>query len=242
MLWIEVIDPMERMRISVSDINHLIETHHGSLMLDPQHSIKSLFEFPDDAFYCAQHIVTCLDRDLVHPRMVLLSDDIDQKEVEKFCRSAADYCNTISISCCKRGIYTSSKTFALLLNEGLTGNYLERHVQVFSLEDEHFLLQVVSCIKDNYSLAGFNVNELASDVLMSRSQLYKKTRKITGRTPGHLIREIRLYRALQLLDTSQEQIAQIAFETGFNSPSYFAKVFEKRFHLLPSDYIGLSHH
>ena len=70
---------------------------------------------------------------------------------------------------------------------------------------------------------------------MSRSQFYRKISSITGLSPNDFIRDFRLKKALYLIEEQRGNIAQIAFETGFNSPSYFAKCFQKQFGILPSD-------
>jgi AraC-like DNA-binding protein len=60
---------------------------------------------------------------------------------------------------------------------------------------------------------------------------------LTGKSPNNFISDYRLKRALALLKTNRGNISEIAFETGFSSPSYFSKCFQKRYGHLPSDYL-----
>jgi AraC-like DNA-binding protein len=59
---------------------------------------------------------------------------------------------------------------------------------------------------------------------------------LTGKSPNTFIKEYRLNRALQLLDSQVLNISEIAFETGFNSPAYFTRAFKKQFGLLPTNF------
>lgn len=81
-----------------------------------------------------------------------------------------------------------------------------------------------------------SVEELSGELAMSRVHFYKKLVSITGKTPTEFIRIIRLKRAAQLLAESQLGIAEIAYQTGFNSLSLFRKYFKNEFGVLPSEY------
>jgi AraC-like DNA-binding protein len=71
---------------------------------------------------------------------------------------------------------------------------------------------------------------------MSKAQLYRKITDLTGYSPNNFIREIRLRNALKLIEAHKGNISEIAFESGFNNPSYFSKCFFKKFGILPSEY------
>ena len=60
---------------------------------------------------------------------------------------------------------------------------------------------------------------------------------LTGKSPNSFVNEYRLDEALALLNKNSGNISEIAFETGFSSPSYFSKCFQKRYGLSPSDYL-----
>lgn len=104
-------------------------------------------------------------------------------------------------------------------------------------EDDKFLKNVLSCIENNITNPNFSVEELSRQVSMSRVSLYKRLLTLTGKTPVDCIRTIRLKRAVQLLEKSKLSIAIVAYEVGFNNPTYFAKVFREEYGMLPSEYI-----
>jgi len=71
---------------------------------------------------------------------------------------------------------------------------------------------------------------------MSRVQLHRKLQALTNQSANKFIRSLRLKRALDLLHQQFGNIVQIAYEVGFNNPSYFAECFQKQFGKLPSEY------
>lgn len=103
-------------------------------------------------------------------------------------------------------------------------------------EDEKFLKSVFDCIEKNITNHNFSVEELSSQMALSRVSLYKRLLALTGKTPVDCIRTVRLKRAVQLLEKSQLSIANIAYEVGFNNPTYFSKVFKDEYGMVPSEY------
>ncbi|MES2645976.1 MAG: two-component regulator propeller domain-containing protein [Bacteroidota bacterium] len=106
--------------------------------------------------------------------------------------------------------------------------------------DEKFIQQALELVEKNMSNITFSVEDLSRELLLSRVGLYKKMVMLTGKTPIEFIRDIRMKRATQLLINSKMNVAEIAYEVGFNDPKYFAKAFKKQFGVLPSGYIGIS--
>ncbi|MHA4895746.1 hybrid sensor histidine kinase/response regulator transcription factor [Pedobacter sp. PWIIR3] len=105
-------------------------------------------------------------------------------------------------------------------------------------EDEKFLKNAFELIEQNITEVNFSVEELSKLLNLSRVSLYKKLLTLTGKTPVDCIRTVRLKRAVQLLQKSQLSISNIAYEVGFNNPTYFAKVFKEEYGQLPSEYIN----
>jgi AraC-like DNA-binding protein len=83
---------------------------------------------------------------------------------------------------------------------------------------------------------GFKVDDFNSEMGLSKSQLYRYTTALTGYSPSEFLKEYKLKKALELIERQQDNIAQIALETGFNNPSYFSKCFYQRFGILPRDF------
>ena len=102
--------------------------------------------------------------------------------------------------------------------------------------DARFLERLRSLVQEQMADSNFGVEVLASQMAVSRVQLYRKVKTLTGRTPVDIIRLSRLNRSKVLLQTSALTISEVAYQTGFSSPSYFTKCFKDEFGQLPGDY------
>lgn len=111
----------------------------------------------------------------------------------------------------------------------------EEHVES---PDELFIKKVLLLIDNNISNPNFSVEELSSEVFVSRYTLYKKILAMTGKTPNELVRSMRLKRAAQLLETGHLTISQICHKVGFKSQKYFVKTFKAEYNTIPSKYVS----
>ncbi|HEX2919807.1 MAG TPA: ATP-binding protein [Bacteroidales bacterium] len=113
--------------------------------------------------------------------------------------------------------------------------------EVFSLsKDEIFLRKLVNIVEDNLSNTDFDVEQLSSQIGLSRQQLFRKLKALVNQSPNQFIRLIRLKKACQLLKQNNASISEIAFLTGFDNLSYFTRKFKEEFKILPSDYLKAS--
>ena len=101
--------------------------------------------------------------------------------------------------------------------------------------DEQLIEKAIRIVEDNMDNSEFSVEELSTQIGISRSGLYKKLMSITGKSPLEFIRILRLKRGKQLLEKSQLNISQIAYQVGL-SPKQFAKYFKEEYGCLPSNY------
>lgn len=103
--------------------------------------------------------------------------------------------------------------------------------------NEKFIRKLVSIIENSINDNLLSVEFLASEVGMSRANLYRKIKSIVDDTPVNFIKKIRLKRAEQLLKKNEMYISEIAYMTGFNNQKYFGKCFLKEYGMSPSEYI-----
>ena len=89
--------------------------------------------------------------------------------------------------------------------------------------DDQFLQKINKSIQDNRGDEHFSVEDLAKDVGLSRSMLHRKLIKLSGKSATELITEMRLSRAMELLENNVATASEIAYQVGFSSPSYFIK-------------------
>ena len=102
--------------------------------------------------------------------------------------------------------------------------------------DEQLIEKAIRAVEENMDNSEFSVEELSSYVGMSRGHLYKKLIMITGKSPLEFIRILRVKRGKQLLEQSQLNVSQIAYQIGL-SPKQFTKYFKEEFGYVPSEYI-----
>lgn len=106
----------------------------------------------------------------------------------------------------------------------------------FGLYAQDFLSKINKIINDNLDNSKFSVENLASDLNLSRVQLYRKTKAILGVTISEYIQNIRLERAKSLLQETQLSISEIAYATGFSSPNYFSTSFKGKYKKSPKTF------
>lgn len=103
--------------------------------------------------------------------------------------------------------------------------------------DHQFMEQCVACIEQNIDNPDFDVNMFAQTMNIGRTKLFLKLKGITGQTPNDFILNIRLKKAQMLLkQTDAKTVSEIAYEVGFNSPSYFIKRFRELFGVTPAQF------
>jgi AraC-like DNA-binding protein len=102
-------------------------------------------------------------------------------------------------------------------------------------EEPLFLVRFKDVVEAHLSNSDITVDDLAAAMNLSRVQLYRKVKAISGSSPNELLRTARLNRGYQLLLTTDKNISEVAYEVGFTAPSYFTKCFKDEFGVSPSD-------
>ena len=103
--------------------------------------------------------------------------------------------------------------------------------------DKDFVEKFKKIIEEKMSDSGLNVEDLGKDMGLSRVQLYRKIKSLTNYAPNELLRMARLKRAASLLASSELTVAEIAYEVGFTSPSYFTKCYKEQFGESPTEFL-----
>ncbi len=137
----------------------------------------------------------------------------------------------------KGQIVMSSEVKDLYESENLNISINEKFVHALNPTDEKFINILMDYTEREWCNTTLNADDFSKCLGYSKSQLYRKMIAITGMSPNSFIKEYRLNKALKLLNKRIENISEIAFETGFNSPAYFSKCFQDTFGILPSNYI-----
>ena len=117
-------------------------------------------------------------------------------------------------------------------------NHIKLHVEAYEFESdrEAMIRSIRNYVEDKLAQPDLSVTDLTKYLLISRGTLCTRTVEMTGMKPLEFIRSIKLERAAELLKKSDFSNAQIARMTGFQSPSYFSKIFKAKYNKFPSEY------
>jgi AraC-like DNA-binding protein len=107
---------------------------------------------------------------------------------------------------------------------------------VMETNDQRLFKKALDMVEKNIADPQFGVEKMAEEMGMSRANLHRRLKSITGFSPSDFIRSVRLKRAADLLRNQTDSVAQIGFTVGFEDQSYFSKSFKKQFGVPPSEY------
>ena len=115
--------------------------------------------------------------------------------------------------------------------DGGLGKFLEKRIEN---HETKFLQKVIKIIHENIGEHAFGASQLAYKLSLSESQIYRKLKAISGKSTAVFIRSIRLQKGKELIQTTENTISEIAYEVGFNDPSWFSRAFKEEFGFAPS--------
>ncbi|NME68618.1 hybrid sensor histidine kinase/response regulator transcription factor [Flammeovirga aprica] len=113
---------------------------------------------------------------------------------------------------------------------------VKEDVVEFSNNDEKLIKSFTAIVEDNLDNTELSVEEVAQQLFISRSQLHRKIKALTGKSSSVFMRDIRLRYSAELLKNSDAVISDIAYQTGFNTPAYFTKCFSDLYGVTPKKY------
>jgi AraC-like DNA-binding protein len=109
-------------------------------------------------------------------------------------------------------------------------------VKIWKPLEEDLVHQLMTLMESSWNKERFSIHDLAEGIGVSKSKLYRKTISLTGLSPSDFMKEYRLEKALGMIEKQGTNISEVAYGSGFSSPSYFSKCFKKRYGILPSEY------
>jgi len=103
--------------------------------------------------------------------------------------------------------------------------------------EEKFMSKVLEVIENRFSEEEFSIEQFGKEAGMSRVQLHRKLKALTGKSASHYLRSVRLNKAKKTIEGQKGNVSEIAYSVGFSSPQYFTKCFRKEFGCSPSELI-----
>ena len=110
---------------------------------------------------------------------------------------------------------------------------------VLNSQEEGFVMKLIEYTEKVWSHSNVNVSDFYKNLGYSKSKLYRIMMSLIGTSPNSFLKNYRLIMAIELLDRQVSNISEIAYQTGFSSPTYFSKCFQEVYGILPSNYIKL---
>jgi DNA-binding response OmpR family regulator len=103
-------------------------------------------------------------------------------------------------------------------------------------DDKNFLKSTINLIEANLDNQELDAHFIEKELSLSRANFFRKTKALSGMTPGELIKSIRLQRIVYLLNNSTLTVSEIFYQTGFNNQSHFFREFKKKYGYSPNEY------
>ena len=107
----------------------------------------------------------------------------------------------------------------------------------FESSDEQFMKRVMEIVNANISNSEFNITQMVDEVGMSRTQLHRKLKELTGFSAARFMQNIRMQQAMKLLKEKRVNVSQIAYSVGFASQTHFSTTFKQYYGVSPTEYI-----
>ncbi|WP_321333012.1 two-component regulator propeller domain-containing protein [uncultured Bacteroides sp.] len=123
-----------------------------------------------------------------------------------------------------------------LMNYNQAKEEVEKQKPEMSSIDRKFMDKLVEVMEKNMDNGDLIVDDLVSELAVSRSVFFKKLKNLTGLAPIEFIKEMRIKRAAQLIETGEFNMTQISYMVGINDPRYFSKCFKQKFSMTPTEY------
>jgi len=172
------------------------------------------------------------------PIILLTACSLDEQRISGFENGADDYIskpfNSNLLQVRIRKMIENSHQLKKVFGEQF---FSEDDKGRLNVHDKCFLDKFRQIIDKEISNSELNVEDLGKAIGLSRVQLYRKIKFMTDYSPNELLKIIRLKKSCQLFSTSEKTISEVAYDTGFTSPSYFTKCFREFYKESPSDFL-----
>lgn len=213
-----------------------IKSHNGVLIVEPDDEIMVSFIYARDAILFANKMSEIWDSEKGNFEYTLAISSgrpVDEHGEKMFVETKKNIYSLCGLGLNKL-LFLDEETKILAEKELHSQENNTIKFSKINSESMELARSISNVLETNFSDTGFSEKELSAKLGLSKSQAYRKIKALTGLAPNQLISEVRLQKALKPIQKHQKTIAEIAYDYGFNSPTYFTRVFKKRFGLAPT--------
>ena len=187
-----------------------------------------------DGLECCKHLKS--DSLTCHiPVILLTAKTLDEHRAEGYAYGADAYLtkpfNGNVLKARIKNLITNRRLMKIVFGNDAQQEPMEA---VSQSAESQFVEKFRTIIQGNLGNSDLNVETISHEMGISRAQLYRKIKSITGISPNDIVREARMRRADRLLETTDKSVSEIAYEVGFSSPSYFTKCYREFFGRTPN--------
>lgn len=177
------------------------------------------------------------------PIVLLTAYSGEEKQWEGFRSGADDYVTKpFNIKILQHKLRNISKTRQRLIEKFTLSKDLEIQQLTSNTTDQNFLKKALDTIDENLTNAHFGVEDFSAAFNMSRRNLLRKLKSITGLSANEFIKNVRMKKSLSLFQNSDMNVSEVAYAVGFNDPKYFSKCFKEQFGKSPSEFVDEMYH
>lgn len=223
-------------------IYKLISEHQGNLIMQPEDRILASFIDPNKAILAIQALsqyFNSFGNQLEYSVGLVTGKPVDESGNELF-EEAKKRLVALSDMGRTKVAHIDSATLGLVRKSVGKQKSNGDETRILSGTDLTFYSKLWNILDANVANTDFSSIDLSKELGMSKAQTYRKIKALTGTSPNQLIREMRLRRSLNALKNTHKNVSEIAYELGFNSPTYFTRVFRKRYKILPTEFAKLA--
>jgi AraC-like DNA-binding protein len=224
-----------------NQLYQFLEAYNGINIAQASKGILSYFVNPSNAVNCAIAIEKLLKSipDNYEYKLVLVTGNPVDVVGKKLYEETKAKINSIGSIGAQGKIYVDEVTKSMMIKDPTSPTMNSENFKIVDGANFYLLEKMNAIFKKQLHKPDFNLEKLNAALNLSKAQSYRKIKAITGFAPNQLIQELRLQESLIALKKKDRTVAEIAYDLGFNSPTYFTRVFKKRFQILPSTFLKI---
>lgn len=222
-------------------ISNIVSNHNGRVIKERTYSYLISFDSVTNAIHSAleiQELHNCvITPDLEFNLGISAGVPVTDKE-----HLFEDTIHEVGVLCEIKGgsVNVTSEVKELYESENRDILLRPKGIHALSSSQLQFLVKLLDFTEAVWTNSNTSALDFSKHLGYSKSKLYRTMMSVIGKSPNGFLKDYRLSKALGLIDKKGTNISEIAYNTGFSSPSYFSKCFLEKFGLLPSKYINIS--
>ncbi|HTF21998.1 MAG TPA: nickel-binding protein [Chryseolinea sp.] len=231
-------DLAKAIRQTNQSLENIITKYQGRLVTHKDDCILASFESVTKAVLCTLENQSLLDDTSYNRHLTMkigLSAGVpvtDEKNLFEDTVKMSRYLSEIG-----RGRITVTSEIKDIFEGENFNSTIDKSIVVLDLNSEKFLKSLMGYFEKEWNNPTLSVEKLSAELGLSKSQANRKLKLLTAKSPNQFIQEIRLQRALGSIKLNSRTISEIAYDSGFTSPTYFSRAFKKRFGISPREFV-----